>query len=394
MTPRSRTATESASSSNVSMPGASDAPATHAPVPFLDIPRELEALRAPLLDAMRRVLDDARFILGPEVQAFEEEAARTLGVKHAIGVNSGTDALVIALRALGVQPGDEVITSPFTFISTAESVGIVGATPIFADVLPDTFDLDPASVAAHVTERTRAILPVHLYGQPADMDALRAIAEAHDLLLLEDAAQAFGATYHGRPVGALGDAGTFSFYPTKNLGGCGDGGMVTTDDDRVAEKVRQLHGHGAVGRDTYVAVGYNSRLDELQAALLRVKLPHVDEWNEARRRLAARYDEALAGIDGLTLPTRREGTRHVFHQYTVRVGDDRRDPVREALAEAGIGSMVYYTKPLHRLPVYETGEALPEAERAAREVLSLPIFHTLREEEQERVIAGLRGALG
>jgi dTDP-4-amino-4,6-dideoxygalactose transaminase len=364
------------------------------PVQFLDIRRELEDLHAPLLAAMERVLTSARFILGPEVSAFEREAAQTLGVKHAVGVNSGTDALVIALRALGVGPGDEVITSPFTFISTAEAISLVGATPVFADILPGTFDLDPAAVRSLVTERTRAILPVHLYGQVVDMSSLNAIASEHELLVLEDAAQAFGANLDGKPAGALGHAATFSFYPTKNLGACGDGGLVTTDDDEVAERVRQLHGHGGVGRDTYVAVGYNSRLDELQAALLRVKLPHVERWNDRRRELAAAYDEAFSDLAGVLTPATREGARHVYHQYTVRIADGKRDAVREALTAAGVGSMVYYAKPLHLRPVYATGQSLPMSEQAAAEVLSLPIAQTLRDGEQERVVRALRAAVG
>ena len=370
------------------------APSGNAPVPFLDIPREVDELRPQLLAAMERVLDGARFILGPEVDRFEHEAAETLGVKHAVGVNSGTDALVIALRALGVGPGDEVITSPFTFISTAEAISLVGATPVFADILPATFDLDPAAVRAQVTEATKAILPVHLYGQCADMAPLKAIASEHHLRVLEDAAQAIGATYGGKPAGALGHAATFSFYPTKNLGACGDGGMVTTDDDDVAERVRQLHGHGAAGRDTYVDVGYNSRLDELQAALLRVKLPHLERWNARRRELAARYDEALADLNGVLTPATREGSLHIYHQYTVRIADGRRDEVREALSAAGVGSMVYYAKPLHLRPVYATGQSLPMAEQAANEVLSLPVVQTLRDEEQARVIAALGAAVG
>ena len=370
------------------------APSGNAPVPFLDIPRELDELRPELLAAMERVLDGSRFILGPEVGLFEREAAETLGVKHAVGVNSGTDALVIALRALGVGPGDEVITSPFTFISTAEAISLVGATPVFADILPATFDLDPAAVRAQVTEATKAILPVHLYGQCADMAPLKAIASEHHLRVLEDAAQAIGATYGGKPAGALGHAATFSFYPTKNLGACGDGGMVTTNDDDVAERVRQLHGHGAAGRDTYVDVGYNSRLDELQAALLRVKLPHLERWNARRRELAARYDEALADLNGVLTPATREGSEHIYHQYTLRVADGRRDAVREALNAAGVGSMVYYAKPLHLRPVYATGQSLPMAEQAANEVLSLPVAQTLRDDEQERVIAALRAAVG
>lgn len=364
------------------------------PVPFLEITRELDELRAPLLAAMERVLEGARFILGPEVSAFEEEAAQALKVKHAIGVNSGTDALVIALRALGVGPGDEVITSPFTFISTAEAISLVGATPVFADILPSTFNLDPAAVRTLVTERTKAILPVHLYGQTADMSSLKAIAGEHNLVVLADAAQAFGAVAGGMSAGALGHAATFSFYPTKNLGACGDGGLVTTNDDGVAERVRQLHGHGGVGRDTYVAVGYNSRLDELQAALLRVKLPHIQRWNDRRRELAARYDEALADLPGVRTPTVKEGVEHVYHQYTVRIADGRRDAVRDALTASGVASMVYYAKPLHLRPVYATGQSLPVAEQASAEVLSLPIAQTLRDDEQARVITVLRGAVG
>lgn len=375
-------------------PSLADGGGAAGPVPFLEITREIDELRAPLLAAMERVLEGARFILGPEVSAFEEESARALGVEHAIGVNSGTDALVIALRALGVGPGDEVITSPFTFISTAESISLVGATPVFADILPSTFNLDPAAVRSLVTERTKAILPVHLYGQTADMASLKAIAGEHDLAVLEDAAQAFGATTRGLPAGALGHAATFSFYPTKNLGACGDGGLVTTNDDGVAERVRQLHGHGGVGRDTYVAVGYNSRLDELQAALLRVKLPHIQRWNDRRRELAARYDEALADLSGVLTPAVRDGAEHVYHQYTVRIADGRRDAVRDAMTAAGVGSMVYYAKPLHLRPVYATGQSLPMAEQAAAEVLSLPIAQTLRDEEQARVIAVLRAAVG
>lgn len=367
--------------------------AATAPVPFLDIPRELEALREELIAAASRVIEGARFILGPEVSAFEEEAASTLGVKHAIGVNSGTDALVISLRALGIGPGDEVITTPFTFISTAESINLVGATPVFADIDPGTFNLDPAAVRAAVTPKTKAILPVHLYGQPVDMDATRTIAQEHDLVVLEDACQAFGATFKEQPIGGLGHAATFSFYPTKNLGGCGDGGLVTTNDDGVAEKVRQLHGHGAVGRDQYVAVGYNSRLDEMQAALLRVKLPHVDAWNVARRERAARYDAAFTGIDGLQVPVRLAGARHVFHQYTLRITGGRRDAVRASLADEGIGSMVYYSMPLHQLPVYTTGVELPGVERAVEEVLSLPIAQTLRLDEQDRVIDAVQRAM-
>jgi dTDP-4-amino-4,6-dideoxygalactose transaminase len=360
-------------------------------IPVYDPLPEVEFLWPELEEAFRRVIRSGRYILGPEVEAFEEEVAAYLGVRHAIGVNSGTDALVIALRALGVGPGDEVITTPFTFFATAEAISLVGATPVFVDIDPRTFNINPDLVPSAITPRTKAILPVHLYGLPAEMDPILEIARSHGLKVLEDCAQAFGATYKGKKVGTLGDAGAFSFFPTKNLGGFGDGGLIATNSDEVAERARMLRAHGSRRKYYNEAIGYNSRLDAFQAALLRVKLSRVEAWNEARRQVASHYNELLAGLPGLVLPEVSPG--HVFHQYTVRVLGGR-DRVAEALAREGVGTMVYYPVPLHKLPVYaHMGAALSEAERAAREVLSLPIGPHLNPSSQEGVSEALKAFL-
>lgn len=348
------------------------------------------------------MLRSGTYVLGPDVEAFEAEAANYLGVEHSVGLNSGTDALVIGLRALGVRPGDEVVTTPFTFFATAESVSLVGARPVFVDIDPLTLNMDAALLEAAVTDRTAAIIPVHLFGRPAVLDDIGDLARRHDLRILEDAAQAFGAwvgTGGGRrKVGGVGDAGAFSFYPTKNLGGFGDGGLLVTDDDDVAVRARMLRNHGDRSRYRNETLGYNSRLDALQAALLRVKLRRLDEFNEARRRAAARYEDLLsplaeAGV--LVRPGHVEG--HVFHQYTVRILPPLdRDAVRERLRAEGVETMVYYPIPCHRLPAYgdEYRDArLPEAERAAREVLSLPIWPAIEPDTQERVADALTNAV-
>ncbi len=330
----------------------------------------------------------AHFIMGPEVKAFEAEAASYLGVRHAVSCNSGTDALVLALRSLGIGPGDEVITSPFTFFETAEARSAVGASPVFVDIDPDTLNLDAARIDEAVTARTRAILPVHLFGRPCEMACVLGAAARHGLTVVEDCAQAFGARFHGKPVGSLGHAGCFSFFPSKNLSAFGDGGLVTTDDDAVAETARMLRVHGSRQKYHNERVGCNSRLDEMQAAILRVKLPHLDAWNEARRALAARYREVLAGVEGLVLPALSDG--HVFNQFTVRV--PARDRLRARLEEEGIETMVYYPIPCHRLKVYETSHArvsCPEAERACGEVLSLPLWPDMDEDTQLRVATTL-----
>ncbi len=356
------------------------------PIPFLDLGDELRSLRAELQVAFDEVLDGAAFILGPKLQQFETEASAYLGVRHAIGVNSGTDALLLALRAAGVGPGDEVITSPFTFFATGESISNLGATPVFVDIDGISFNFDLDLLEAACTGRTKAIVPVHLFGNPVDMDRVRAVADARGLAVIEDAAQAFGAAWKGVRVGGHGTAGAFSFFPSKNLGGLGDGGLVATDDDALAEVVRKLRTHGSRLKYRNEMLGYNSRLDELQAAFLRVKLPHVDAANEGRRRVAAAYAALLEDVAGVTAPSETPGGRHVYHQYTVRLLPDRRDAAIAALTAAGIGNAVYYPVPLHRLAVYAAGAPdLPVAEAAAGSVLSLPIWPTMPDEAIERV---------
>jgi dTDP-4-amino-4,6-dideoxygalactose transaminase len=363
-------------------------------IPVLDLTPEIEALRDELMAAIQRVLKSGQFIMGPNVKAFEQEVAAYLGVKHAIGVNSGTDALVIALRAAGIGPGDEVITTPFTFFATAEAISQVGATPVFVDIDPKTFNINPELIEPAITPRTKAILPVHLYGQAADMDPIMDLAEKYNLKVIEDTAQAFGGEYKGRKLGTIGDAGCFSFFPSKNLGACGDGGLIATNDDEIAEKARMLRVHGAKKKYYNEVVGYNSRLDELQAAILRVKLPHVDAWNEARRQAAKRYNALLKDIPGIVTPYEAPYARHVYHQYTVRVLEGKRDKVKEHLAPQGIVTMVYYPVPVHKLPVYaQNAVTLPEAEKATGEVLSLPLWPGIGGEIQAKVAEAVEAAL-
>ncbi len=366
-------------------------------IPPLDLSGEVEELRTELMAAFQRVLDSGAFILGPEVQAFEAAAADYLGAKHAVGVNSGTDALVLGLRALGIGPGDEVITTGFSFFATAESIEMVGARAVFVDVDADTFNIDPNRIEAKITPRTRAIMPVHLYGQAAQMGPIREVANRHGLKIIEDAAQAFGGEYQGRKLGAIGDVGAFSFYPTKNLGAYGDAGLLVTNDEQVAQLARMLRDHGSERKYHHVALGYNSRLDAMQAAVLQVKLPHIDTWNDARRTAARCYCELLEGIEGLVLPQEADYGRHIYHQYTLRIENGRRPAVEESLRAANIGAVVYYPQTLLQAPViaerYGEGAPLPVAEQACREVLSLPIHPRLTEEEQERIAMALRFAL-
>jgi len=380
-------------------------------VPILNLKPQYEAIRAEIQAAINRVLESGQFILGPEVQQFETDAAQYLGVKHAIGVNSGTDALVIGLRALGVTPGDEVITTPFSFFATAESISMIGAKPVFVDIEATSFNLNPAQIRAAITDKTKAILPVHLFGNPAPMTQILEIAAEHDLQVLEDCAQSFGAVYKGDCIGcqercqddrrdrltgqftgAMGDVGAFSFFPTKNLGAYGDGGLITTNDDAIAELARKLRVHGTLKRYHNEMLGYNSRLDAMQAAILGVKLPYVNRWNEQRRQVAATYNRLLAGVPGLMTPTITAG--HVFHQYTVRILNGQRDAVKAYLAEQGIGAMVYYPIPQDRLPVYEAQyPPYPVSDQVAAEVLSLPIWPEIEAPEQERVVAALKDAI-
>lgn len=358
-------------------------------VPFIDLTRQQATIAAEVGPAVADVIAGAQFILGPNVRAFEAELAAYCGAKHGIGVASGTDALHLALAAVGVTPGDEVIVPAFTFVATAEMVSQLGARPVFADVDARTLTLDAADAAARVTRRTRAIVPVHLYGQVADMAPLDALARRHGLAIVEDAAQAVGADRDGRRAGTLGHAACFSFFPTKNLGAWGDGGFLTTDDDELAARLARRRNHGTRSKYVHEEVGWCSRLDELQAAVLRVKLRHLDAWTEARRRLAARYRSLLAGLP-LTLPDDAPRTRGVYHLFTVRLA--ARDELQRFLTERGIGTAVHYPVPLHQQPVYRdaaAGVSLPECERAAGEVLSLPLYPELREDEQDAVAAAI-----
>ena len=353
-------------------------------IPLLDLTPEIAELWDDLNAAFQRVMRSGQFILGPEVEAFEREVAEYLGVKHAVGVNSGTDALVIGLRAMGIGPGDEVITTAFSFFATAESISNIGATPVFVDIDERTFNVDPSLIEAAITPRTKAIMPVHLYGRPCEMDAILDVAERHGLQVIEDCAQSFGARHGGKQTGTFGWVGAFSFFPSKNLGGFGDGGLIATDDDAIAELSRMLRAHGSKKKYHNVMLGYNSRLDALQAALLRVKLPHIDRWNDQRRDAAHRYDELLTGTPGIVTPEIVPG--HVYHQYTIRVTDGRRDALQAELRRAGVGTAVYYPVPMSELAVYEKfARTAPVSGASAREVLSLPLSTSLGLRDQERV---------
>lgn len=365
---------------------------------MVDLRGQYRAIRAEIDEAIQAVLDSTHFIKGPAVAQFESDLAGYLGVPHVIGVGNGTDALQIAYMALGIGPGDEIITPAFTFIATAEAAALVGATPVFADIDPATFTLDPAHVEALITPRTRAIVPVHLFGQAADMDPILDLAHRHGLAVIEDNAQAIGATYRGAKTGTLGTVGCLSFFPSKNLGAFGDGGAVLTHDAALAERMRMIANHG--GRRKYFneIVGVNSRLDTLQAAILGVKLRHLDAYNEARRAAADRYDALFADEPGVVTPVRAAYGTHVFHQYTLRIRDGRRDAVQAHLKARGIPHAIYYPVPLHRLPVFAAeGRArhgdLRETERAAAEVLSLPMHTELTADQQERIAAAVREAL-
>ncbi len=368
------------------------------PVPLIDLKAQYGKLRDELRAAVDAVLDSQHFILGPEVQALEEEIAAYCGADHGVGVSSGTDALLVALMALDIGPGDEVITTPFSFFATAGVIHRLGAKPVFVDIDPLTFNLDPAGLADAISPRTKAIMPVHLYGQTADMDPIVAAACEVGVPVVEDAAQAIGADYRGRRAGVLGFVGCFSFFPTKNLGGFGDGGMVTTNDTDLAKRLRSLRNHGFAERYYNREVGGNFRLDALQAAVLRVKLRHLESWHEARRRNAARYRElfAASGLttpDGpVTLPHEAGYGRHIYHQFVIRCS--RRDELQAHLGERGIGSAVYYPVALHLQECFRHlgGAAgdFPAAEQAAREVLALPIYPELGEDGIAEVVEAVR----
>ena len=362
---------------------------------MLDLQAQYASIREEIRAAINEVVEAQQFILGPNVDALEKEIAAYCGRSFAVGVASGTDALILAACAAGIGPGDEVLLPSFSFIATADSLGFLGATPVFVDIQPETFCLDPGKLAARLTPRTRAIVPVHLYGQSADMEPIQAFARERGLKVIEDNAQAIGATYHGRRTGSLGDFGCFSFFPSKNLGGYGDGGMILTDSEEACRRLRSLRSHGSAKKYFSEEQGWNSRLDELQAAVLRVKLRHLDEWCAARRAHAARYDALLKKLPGVVVPRCAAWGEHVFHQYTIRV--QQRDRVQRSMAEEGIASAVYYPVPIHLQPIYKRlgyrlGD-LPESEHAASEVLSLPMYPELTEAQIGHVAQTIARAL-
>ncbi len=392
-------------------------------VPPFSLSEQLAALGPDLDDAVLRVLRSGQYIGGGEIQRFEQDFAAKVGTPHAIGCNSGTDALILALRGLGIGPGDEVITTSFSFFATAEAISSVGATPVFVDVDPATYLIDLNQIEAAITAATRALIPVHLFGRPVDLDQLVAMAQHHGLKVIEDCAQATGAHWNGKPVGCWGDVGCFSFFPTKNLGGAGDGGAVTCHDDALAQRMRELAVHGMPRRYLHTDLGYNSRLDALQAAVLNVKLPRLNHWVEQRRAIAARYQKALAGLPGLQLPDPASGAAvgHGWNQFVVRVrlcpqgqqscggvceapssefglpSSRCRDWLKQSLQDQGVSTIIYYPIPIHRQPAYADRQlgpgSLPVTEQLCSEVLSLPIFPELSIEQQDRVITVLQTLL-
>ncbi|MHC4711883.1 MAG: DegT/DnrJ/EryC1/StrS family aminotransferase [Planctomycetota bacterium] len=364
-------------------------------VPLLDLKRQYAEIEPHVKEAIEGVLSTQRFIMGPKVAELEERIAAYCGTAHAVACASGSDALLLALWALGVGPGDEVITTPFTFFATGGSISRLGAAPVFVDIEPDTFNMNPDLIEPRITENSKAIMPVHLFGQCADMDRVNEVAARHDLPVIEDAAQAIGAGYRNRWAGSLGAMGAFSFFPTKNLGGYGDGGIVTTDDEALYDMLSILRLHGSRPKYYHKYIGMNSRLDALQAAVLLVKLQHLDRWNESRRTNAALYNGLFEDADVVT-PTERPEFYHIYNQYTIRV--KRRDELREFLKTKGIGAEIYYPVPLHRQECYahlgyEEG-SLPVSEQAASEVISLPVFPELSREEMEYVAASVREFAG
>jgi dTDP-4-amino-4,6-dideoxygalactose transaminase len=361
---------------------------------FLDLKQQFEQIRDEVMDAVTSVMESQRFVMGPEVEQLEREISDYLGCRFAVACASGTDALLLALMAAGVGAGDEVVTTPFTFVATASAIVRAGATPVFVDISPVTYNIDPESVSRAVTSRTRAIIPVHLFGLPAEIEPIMEVAQRGGITVIEDAAQAIGASYQGRKAGTIGAMGCFSFFPSKNLGGAGDGGIIATDDAKYADRLRLLRVHGSRQKYQYEILGTNSRLDALQAAILRVKLRHLENWTEQRRYHAARYRELFAGSaaeTSLVLPSESPGTRHVYNQFTVRCSD--RDALRQHLHRQGIPTEIYYPYPLHLQPAfaylrYRDG-ALPHAEAAAREVLSLPIYAELSDHQQAVIVSAV-----
>ena len=363
-------------------------------VPPFSLGQQINDLGTDLEEAVLQVLRSGQYIGGAQLNAFEDAFATSVDTSHAVGCNSGTDALILALRALEIGPGDEVITCSFSFFATAEAISAVGATPVFVDVDPVTYLIDLDRIEAAITPATKALMPVHLFGRPVDMTRLMAIAKAHRLKVVEDCAQATGARWNGQPVGSFGDVGCFSFFPTKNLGAAGDGGAATTCDAGLAQTMRELAVHGMPKRYLHTALGYNSRLDAIQAAVLNVKLPHLADWVRRRSAIAARYREQLAGLQGLSLPSDEHG--HSWNQFVVRISSDR-DAFKQILQDSGVSTIIYYPIPIHSQPAYahlrqQTGP-LPITEQLCQQVLSLPIFPELTDQQQQTVIETLRKLL-
>lgn len=359
-------------------------------VPFIDLGRQHQPMKKEILRAIEEVYDSNQFILGAKVKEFEEKIAEYVGTTYAKGVSNCTNALLISLRALGVGQGDEVITTPFTFIATAEVIAIVGAKPVFCDIDPRTYNIDPAKIPTAITDRTKVILPVHLYGQVADMDEIMEIARSHNLKVVEDMAQAIGATYRGKQAGVFGDTACISFFPTKNLNAIGDAGMILTSDPEIDKTIHAYRVHGASKKYYHDFLGYNDRLDAVQAAVLTIKLKYLDEWNARRRAIAKKYDDGLRDV--VEIPHIKPDNVTIYHQYTIRT--NKRDALRQYLADNGIGTSVHYPMPLHLQEAftylgYKQGD-FPESEKAAREVLSLPIHQILNDEEIDYVVSTIR----
>jgi len=359
-------------------------------IPIIDLVRQHKPIMDELVDAFKKVVESGQFILGYELEQFEKEAANYLGSKYALGVGNGTDALILALRAIDVQKGDEVITTPFTFFATAETIAILGAKPVFVDIEDETLNIDATKIEEKITKRTKAILPVHIFGQGAKIEKILEIARSYNLKVIEDTAQGFGAKRNGKYLGTFGDVGTFSFFPTKNLSCLGDGGLITTQDEAIYDIIKKLRVHGSPRKYYHEMLGYNSRLDTLQAAFLRVKMKYIDRWNERRREIAAIYNRELSPY--VRVPEVDEGNIHIYHQYTIRT--DRRDELNAFLNQRGIMTQVHYPIPLHLQPAlsylgYKEGD-FPVAEKATKEVLSLPVFPEMTDEEINYVIDSIK----
>ncbi len=365
-------------------------------VPIIDIAARYKTVEKEINESVLSVLKSGQFILGPEVSKLEEEAAEYIGVKHAVGVASGTDALHLALRAYGIGEGDEVITTPFTFIATVEAIVYTGAKPVLVDILPDSYNIDPDQIEKKINEKTKAIIPVHMYGQAADMDSIWELAQKYGLKVIEDAAQAFGGEYRDKKLSGIGHVGCTSFFPTKNLGGAGDGGMVFTNDEKVAGQVRMLRVHGSKDKYVHQIVGYNSRLDSLQAAVVRVHLRHLDEWNDLRRQHASKYNSLLKGNEKIVLPKELDQNKHVYHLYSVRVKE--REKCQRFLGEKGVSTAIHYPIPAFEQESFRylgyKDKDLPVCSEVSEEVLSLPMFPELKDEQTEYVCKCLLEYLG